>query len=60
MLTTFVTLPNLLKRSRLLFIIDTLFKLSSEVEISINDPGGTFKSTFVDRMLLTRSISQSI
>ena len=38
-----------------------LFEFNSlHVDISINDPGDTFKSTFVDLMLVTRSISQSI
>ena len=37
-----------------------LLEFNSTVEISINDPGDTFKSTFVDLMLDTRSISQSI
>ena len=37
-----------------------LFEFNSAVEISINEPGDIFKSTLVDLMLVTRSISQSI
>ncbi len=35
-------------------------ELTKGVEISIKDPGDTFKLTFVDRIFVTRFISQSI
>ena len=47
-LLTFETLPNLLNTLKLLSIIFVFSKFSSLVEISINDPGDTFKSTLVD------------
>ena len=59
-LLTFETLPNLLNTLKLLSIMFFFFEFSSLVEISINDPGDTFKSTFVDLMLVTRFMSQSI
>ena len=45
-----------------LFLSDDIDKhnLRKIVETSINDPGDTFRSTFVDLMLVTSSISQSI
>jgi|LULL01.1.fsa_nt_gb hypothetical protein len=37
-----------------------LLELNSEIDISINDPGDIFKSTFVDLIFVTRFMSQSI
>ena len=57
-LLTFETLPNLLNTLKLLSIMLVFSEFRSLVEISINDPGDTFKSTLVYLMLVTRSISQ--
>ena len=59
-LLTFETLPNLLNKLKLSSIMLVFSEFNSFVEISINDPGDTFKSTFVDLMLVTRFINQSI
>ena len=59
-LLTFKTLPNLLNTLKLLYMMLVFSEFSSLVEISIKDPGDTFKSTFVDLMLVTRFINQSI
>ena len=56
----FVILPNLLKTTILLFNIDILSEFNSDVEMSINDPGDIFRSTFVDLILVIKSISHSI
>ena len=55
-----LTNRQLLNKMKLLFMMPVLLEFNSLIDISINDPGDIFKSTFVDLIFVTRFISQSI